>query len=187
VLSVIVQLPFASGPWALPILFRLFRTNADCERNAGVHRSKPVLAREMVDCVARWLRKYPIEVTADQAYACKNTIRDLPSNVEWIGAMRLDAALTAAPTGRRKKGDRLPSPQELAMDPNVPWTRTRVMLYGRTQTVEYKTCQAQWYHVVGSAMVRIVVVRCGTDDRPLRAFFCTRANRTVPSILQTYS
>jgi hypothetical protein len=187
VLSVIVHLPFTSGPWALPILFRLFRTEKECVQHGDAHRTKTVLAREMVDRVARWLPDRRLEIAADQAYANRTVVRGLPTRIVWFGALRLDAALTAAPTGRRKKGVRLPSPADLAADPKVPWSHTTVTLYGRTRTLAYKTCEAQWYHALGPTVVRVVVVRCTTGERPLRAFFCTEVRTSVPETLRGYA
>jgi hypothetical protein len=188
VLSVVVPLPFAATPWALPLLFRLYRPRADCTATGDTHRTKPELAREMLDRVVAWVRDRGVEVAADQAYSNGPVVRGLPARVVWFGALRPDAALTAAPTApRRKKGAPLPTPAALAADDQVPWSHTRVALYGRRRTVAYKTCVAQWYHALGPRLLRVVVVRCTTGTRPLRVFFCTDPTVSVPALLVGYA
>jgi hypothetical protein len=188
VLSVVVRLPFAATPWALPLLFRLYRTIKDCAATDADHRTKTALARELVDRVVAWVPDRRVEIAADQAYSCRTVVRDLPTRVVWFGALRPDAALTAAPTTpRRPKGAALPSPVDLAANARVPWSHTRVELYGRRRTIAYKTCVAQWYHTLGPRLVRVVVVRCTTGARPLRVFFCTDPTVSVPALLTRYS
>ena len=97
VLSVVVRVPFSQRPWALPVLFRLYRTKKDCARRRTTHRKKTELAREMLDLVARWLPDRNLRAAMDNAY-CNNTVlRGLPRTLRVVGAMRPDAALTATP------------------------------------------------------------------------------------------
>jgi hypothetical protein len=49
VLAVLVSVPFSSRPWALPVLFRLYRTEKECARRGVAHRKKTELARQMFD------------------------------------------------------------------------------------------------------------------------------------------
>jgi hypothetical protein len=188
VLSVVVRLPFTPRPWALPVLFRLYRTHDDCDTVGDVHRKKTELARELLTVVRGWVPDRALELALDQAYCNRTVLHDLPPRVVVFGSLRLDAALTAVPTDAgRRKGARLASPADLAADPTVPWSHTRVVLYGRRRTIAYKTCVAQWYHPLGPALVRVVVVRCTTGDRPLRAYFCTDPTASVPATLRGYA
>lgn len=187
VLSVVVHLPFASGPWALPILFRLYRTVSECKTRGAPHRTKTELAREMIERVLGWLPERRVELALDQAYSNGTVLRGLPARVVAFGALRPDAALSDAPAPGRKIGARLPTPAALAADDAVPWSHTRVVLYGRARTLAYKTCVARWYHSLGGAPVRVVVVRCTTGDLPLRVFFCTDPRVSVPGLLWGYS
>jgi hypothetical protein len=187
VLSVVVRLPFTPRPWALPVLFRLYRTHGDCDTTADVHRKKTELARELLAVVRGWAPARGLDVALDQAYCNRTVLQPLPARVVVFGSLRLDAALTAVSCDpRRLRGARLRAPAELAADATVPWSHTHVVLYGRRRTLAYKTCVAQWYHPLGPAPVRVVVVRCTTGDRPLRAFFCTDATVSVPALLRGY-
>jgi hypothetical protein len=109
--------------------------------------------------------------------------------------MRPDAVLTALP-GKRKRGARgrppvrgklLPKPEKLARNERIPWQTCRALLYGRQQTVHYKTIDAQWYRACGIGLVRVIVVRVDTGRINLRVFFCTDISLTVTQILETYA
>ena len=50
-LAVLVRVPFSTRMWALPVLFRLYRTKKECERRGVPHRKKTALAREMLESV----------------------------------------------------------------------------------------------------------------------------------------
>jgi hypothetical protein len=191
VLAVVVTPPFSSRPWALPVLFRLYRTAATCPPEA--FRKRTELARAMLDRLLAALPGEPVEVSADEAYCNRTVVGGLPARVTWVGAMRPDAALSAPPsaapaTGRpRKRGAALPKPRELAADERSPWRRLRATLYGRARTVQYKTMVGAWYRVGGASPVRVVVVKTEGGAVPFRVFFCTDVARSVDSILLGYS
>src|SRR5439155_492950 len=80
-------------------------------------------------------------------------VRGSPDRDTWFGAMRTDAALTAAPPPRRteqrgrprQKGDLRPSPAAHAKDPRVPWRTCTYTNHDQTYTARYKVLDAQWY------------------------------------------
>lgn len=194
-LSVVVHLPFSKRPWALPVLFRLYRTKKEHAKNRrGSYRKKTELAREMVDVAVSWLPQSQFRVTADVAYANDTVLRGLPENVHFVGAMRTDAVLTALPTDeerkktgrRRKRGKALPKPLGMSKS-TTPWKKVSAFLYGSEQTAEYKTVDAQWYRGAGVRLLRIVVVRTSRGTIPIRVFFCTDVTMSVPAILETYA
>lgn len=195
VLALLVRVPFSSRPWALPVLFRLYRNIKDCEKRGEDYSKKTELAREMIDVLVSWAGQRRIEVAADCAY-CNSTVSDgLPDNVVLFGAMRPDAVLTEPPqpvlpghTGRpRKRGKTLRKPEKLADDGRTPWKSTEAVLYGRKTTVHYKTIVGQWYRATGTRLLRIVVVRCATGRMPIRVFFSSDATLDVTTILETYA
>lgn len=194
-LSVVVHLPFSKRPWALPVLFRLYRTKQEHARNrGGPYRKKTQLAREMVDVAVSWMPERQFRVAADSAYANDTVLRGLPDNVHFVGAMRADAVLTALPTEqerkttgrRRKRGEVLPKPLGMSKS-TTPWKKLSAFLYGTQQTVEYKTIDAQWYRGAGVRLLRIVVVRTTRGTMPIRVFFSTDVTMTVPALLETYA
>jgi hypothetical protein len=150
VLSVVVRFPFSGRPWALPILFRLYRNEKECLANGDVYRKKTELAREIVDLVASWAGKRPVSVAVDSAYCNDTLTRDLSPHVTVFGAIRPDAVLTALPTARerrmtgrrRKRGKLIPKPETLAASAHHPWQTCRASLYGRTRAIQFKTIEA---------------------------------------------
>src|SRR5205085_10740667 len=60
-------------------------------------------------------------------------------------------------------------------------------LYGKLQTVEYKTYDAQWYRACGPRLLRVVVVRLSEGQLRLRVFFCTDITLSVRKILEGYA
>jgi hypothetical protein len=190
VLAVLVRVPFSTRTWALPLLFRLYRS----KRDAGAdYRKKTELAREMLEVVVTWteIDRCTLHLAIDQGYANGTVLREVSERVVVVGAMRPDAALTDLPVPaqgpRRKKGDRRPSPAQVAQDATVPWQHATAHLYGQTETVTFKTFVAQWYRVTGSRPVRVVVVRCVRGLMPYRVFFGTDPTWTVPALLEAYA
>jgi hypothetical protein len=195
-LAVLVTVPFSRRPWALPILFRLYRNKKECAKKKHVYRKKTELAREMLDVFIGWVGSRRIELAADSAYCNDTVTRDLPGSVVLFGAMRPDAVLTAEPpkarpgkkAGRpRKRGEVLPKPLQLASDDRHDWQTCKAMLYGKKTKVRYKDCLAQWYRACGVRLLRIVVVAVPTGAIKLRVFFCTDASLSVREILEAYA
>jgi len=194
VLAVLLPVPFSSRVFALPVLFRLYRTVKSCERAGEPHRKKTQLARDLLDVLATWVGGRRVELAADSAY-CNDTItRGLPSNFVLFGAMRPDAVLTALPPARRRRPGRpsrrgrpVAKPEMIAKDGRRPWLSCEARLYGALRVVRYKTVDAQWYRACGVGLLRIVVVKVEDGAIGTRVFFSTDTTLDVPQILETYA
>ncbi len=195
VLSILVKLPFSSRAWALPVLFRLYRSKKECAQAGDECRRKTQLAREMVDLLAGWVGERVIHLTGDVAYCCDTLTAGLPINVLLTGAMRLDAVLHApldpnAATARgrpRKKGNLLPKPRTLAENVAVPWESCEADLNGKLRVVQFKAFTGLWHRACGARLLKIVVVRCLDGTIPFRVFFSMDTTLTVPELLGVYS
>ena len=195
VLSVTVRFPFSRRPWALPVLFRLYRNKKECARKRHPYRKKTELARELVELAAQWAGGRGLHVAADAAYCNATLMRGLSSAVTVFGAIRPDAVLTAPPrvprvpkAGRRRlRGDVVPKPATLAQSAQRPWQTCKADLYGKHRRVHYKTIDAQWYRGSGPRLVRVVVVRVDDGAIKLRVFVCTDPTIAVVTILETYA
>ncbi len=193
VLALLVRLPCApQRTFALPVLLRLYRTRKEAHAHGARFRTKTQLAAEMLQVLAGWLAGRPVRLVMDGAYCCEGVVKRLPAGFVAFGAMRPDAALTAAPPrpaharGRRRlRGAALPSPAHRAA--HGRWKRCRAQLYGRQQRVSLQTCRAQWYRVAGPRLLRCVVVRTGAGARPFRTFFCTDASLSACEVLEVYA
>src|SRR2546430_2749621 len=155
VFSLQVALPFAPDKyWAFPILVRMYRKRQTAQRapgkggklerkqtgqaTASQYRTRPELALEMIQIVARWIPQRTLRVLGDSEYSGQSISRHLPANVKLISRMNMKAALyepaqkIVTRGRRRKKGDRLPSPLQLAQNKKAKWIKTTLTLYGKT-------------------------------------------------------
>jgi len=195
VLSVVVHFPFSRRPWALPVLFRLYRNEKECLAKAHPYRKKTQLGRDLVDLVVGWAAGRAVHAAVDSAYCNDTLTRGLDASVTVFGAMRPDAVLTAPPTDaerkatgrRRKRGKILPKPQQLFESDRYPWQTCQAELYGRRRRVQYKTIEAQWYRGSGTGLVRVVVVRVAVGSIGFRVFLCTDPTLSVTKVLETYA
>ena len=211
VLSLHVSFPFApQKTWALPVLVRLYRKRKNPKLAPGrngkpekkqtgqatdkQYRTRPQLALEMIQAVARWLGPRKLRVLGDSEYAGGSISRHLPANTELISRMTMNAALYELPphqaTGRgrrRKKGARLSNPLQMAQDSRRCWTQTTACLYGRTVKVWYQAIDALWYSSAGSRLLRIVVVHDPGGRRRDDCFFSTDLALTPQQILETFA
>ena len=210
VFSLHVSFPFAPGKvWALPILVRLYRKKKTSKlapgRNGKLekkqtgqatgkeYRTRPQLALEMIQVVARWLGTRKLRVLGDSEYAGGSISRLLPANAELISRMTMKAALFETPPPaagrgrRRRKGRRLPSPEQMAQDPGRSWIKTTVRIYGRKVKICYQSIDALWYSSAGSKLLRIVVVRDPCGRRRDDCFFSTDLTMKPTQILESFA
>jgi len=195
VLAVLVPVPFSSRAFALPVLFRLYRTVKSCERAGHAHRKKTQLARDMLDVLASWVGTRRVEIAADSAYCNDTIMRGLPTHFVMFGAMRPDAVLTAAPPKRPRRKPGRPSargravakPEVIAKDTRRPWHSCEATLYGVRRSVRFKTVDAQWYRSCGARLLRIVIVKVDDGAIGMRVFFCSDPTAEIPAILETYA
>ena len=210
VFSLQVALPFAPNKyWAFPILVRMYRKRHTGQRapgkggklepkqtgqaTAGQYRTRPELALEMILIVAGWIPQRILRVLGDSEYAGRSISRHLPANAKLISRMNMKAALYAPADKvvqrgrRRKKGNRLPSPLQMAQDKKAKWIKTTVVLYGKTVKLWYQTIDALWYPSAGQQLLRIVVVRDPSGRRRDDCFFSTDLTLKATQILEVFS
>jgi SRSO17 transposase len=196
-LTVAVRLPLFNRTWGLPILLRLYRSKASCDKKKKQYKKKTELAREMLDVLATWLPDRRIEVSADSAYCNSTVTKGLAKNIVLFGSMRPDAALTALPVeqkGKRKRGGRpavrgrrIPSPEKVYKTGKYNWYADEMTLYNRKQWVTYQSWTAQWYRACGPQLLRVVITKTSCGNIPFRVFFCTDPDVSVEYLLQRYA
>lgn len=200
-LAVLVPVPFSERRWALPVLFRLYRSKQTCAKESPNKNNKPCrkkteLGRDMLDLAIGWAAGRRIELCADSAYSNFTVAHQLPDSVVLLGAMRPDAVLTAPPPARvgtqrsgrpRKRGETLAKPQALAENLACEWQLLKITLYGQPRQVRFKECVAQWYRACESRLLRIVIVEVEHGSIGLRVFFSTDSEMSVTTILQGYA
>jgi SRSO17 transposase len=181
--------------WALPVLFRLYRSKKLCKAQRRPHRKSTELARELIELLARVLPNRKLIVVGDAAYTNRAVMRQRPSNVTVIGRCRLDAALYAPPPAprrgqmgrRRVRGKRLPSPGELSKSKKARWQRVEVTVYGKTVVVRVLVIDALWYVATHSELVRLVLVRGFPGHERDDVFVCTDPTLDPQTIIERFS
>ena len=195
-MMLVVKLPWAKRPWALPFLTVL----APSERaNANLHRRHKTVvkwARQMIAQVRRWWPRRRIVLIGDGGYAAVGLAlwcSGMLNPVTLVTRLRLDARLYASPPvpepGRRgpkpKKGLRLPSLAQRATDPDAVWETLTLSWYsGELRTVLVQTGLALWYTPRHNPVpIRWVLVRCPEGRFEDQAFLCTALDVTPTQIL----
>jgi hypothetical protein len=161
VLALRVPSPWGGEPLALPVMIRLRRKGSKDEEEEQL--SLVELAACMIFQLSKWLPNRRFRVVADGAYA--SLLRyQLPRTVV-ITRLRRDAALydLAPPrTGRRgrprTKGDRLPTPPELAAAV-TNWTSVQVCVRGQMVERRLWSRTLLWYETARSRPLLLVIVR----------------------------
>ncbi|MGB7722510.1 MAG: transposase, partial [Bryobacteraceae bacterium] len=163
------------------------------QAKAKQYRTRPEPALETIQIVASWILQRTLRVLGDSEYAGQSISRHLPANAKLISRMNMKAALYApaekiAKRGRRrKKGDRLPSPLQMAQTKKAKWIKTTLTLYGKQVKLWYQTIDAWWYPSAGQQLLRIVVVHDPSGRRRDDCFFSLDLTLAATQILEIFS
>jgi hypothetical protein len=164
---VAIQVTLFEKNWALPVMFRLHRSEKRCNAEKRPYRKLTEHARNLIEQIAKEFSDRQIEVVGDAAYTNSTLIKKRPKNVTLVGRSRLDAALYTPPARRRRgqkgrpriRGKRIASPATRATAKNAPWRNVEVHVYGKTITLRVLVIDALWFIVAGGELMRLVVVR----------------------------
>jgi hypothetical protein len=180
--------------WALPFLTALAPSERYYQEQGRAPKKITDWARQLVFQVRRWLPKRDLVVVADSAYAALDFLHacaSLVRPVTVITRLRLDAALyESAPPysgkGRpRKKGRRLPTPQQRIDNPDTLWQRLTLPWYDhRPHDLDVATFTALWYHTgLPAVPIRCVLIRDGAGKFDPQALLSTDLSLTPEQIL----
>ncbi len=170
-LGVVIELGFRTNRYfCLPICWRVYEKQGP--KTTKEHRTKSMLAAELVTMVGNWVPNRKILVVADSAYIGKNLLRNRAANIDVLGPICWKAALyeaVASPKRGCQHGKRLPTPAEMIKD-DVKWPVQQMQITFKndiTRTLEVKLISGVcWYSVVGPQEVCIVLVQLGRIDLP---------------------
>lgn len=195
VLAVVVKFPFATRPWALPVLAALYRPKSLNEAEGRRHKTPVDLARGLLAHLLHWFPERKFLLVGDGGYSS----RDLAAfchrkrkRCALIGKFPADAALYDTPPKVRKvgrpavRGRRRRSPQQVVRDGGLELTT--VKWYGRTdRQVKLKTASAHWYKPgIGLIRVQWVFVRDETGTRRDEYYFCTQPKLFTPAEIVSF-
>ena len=177
--------PWGGCPIALPVDARLHKKNDTTTTVAH--------AAAMMREIAGWLPDRELHLCADGAYATL-VGADLP-RTQVTSRMRRDAALfqgAPPPTGKRgrprTKGDRLPTPPELAAQARPQgWKKVTVDLRGTTAERLVHVRDVLWYRVNKTDLVRLVIVRDPAGVEPDDFFVTTDLTASGAQVASRYA
>lgn len=155
-LMLLVPISWAQRIWALPFMTVLAPSERYNLQQGRRHKKLTDWARQMLLQLRRWLPNRLIIIVADSSYAVLELLDAVRLKVCLITRLRLDAALyeplAPKPEGKRgpqgKKGARLPTLQEVLLDPQTNWTSVTIpQWYSRgPKEMLLVTETAVWYH-----------------------------------------
>lgn len=199
VLSVLVKFPFATRPWALPVLAALYRPPEWDRVHGARHKTPAHLARLLLARLMRWFPERHFIFAGDSGYGTSETARFCSKHrphLTLVSKFYGDAALYAPPPARtrrtmgrpRVKGQKLASPQESVANAA---TRTSLMVTwygGTTRAIEVVTGTGHWYRI-GEALVEVrwVYVHDCTGTHRDEYFFTTELSMCPKRIVECYT
>jgi len=184
VLALRVPAPWGGEPLALPVMIRL-------RRKGEKELTLVELAATMILQLTRWLPEHRFRVVADGAYA--SLLRyDFPRTVV-ITRLRCDAALndlapprTGRPGRPRTRGDRLPTPPELAAQV-TNWTSVKVCARGQMIERRLWSRTLLWYETARSRPLLLVIVRDPAGHQPDDYFITSDISMAPAEVAGLYS
>lgn len=198
ILGLVFPLPFRAGHcMCLPLLFRLYMNKKGAKRHGRPYRSRPELARELLQLACAGFAQRCFHLLADSAYGGQETLRHLPPNCQMTCRWQMNVRLCQSAPTRRPDGKRGPLPKRGAL-----LASPRQMLEGRCQHVQLDlygqhrsfrlASVAACLYTVPQRLLRIVVTESLTaSGRPrpnFRALYYSTANDAAPqTILEWYA
>jgi hypothetical protein len=199
VISVLVKLPFARRPWALPVVVALYRP-PEWDREHGTRHKTPAhFARLLLARLIRWFPQRHFIFVGDMGYGTSETARFCQQHrrhLTIVSKFYGDAALYEPPPPRtchtmgrpRVKGRKLASPQEVVAK-TAKRTRLMVAWYGgTTRAIEVVTGTGHWYRI-GEALVEVrwVYAHDCTGTHRDEYFFTTDLHMCPKWIVECYT
>jgi hypothetical protein len=199
VLAVLVRLPFARRPWALPVLVALYRSKQDNQKRGRAHKTPAELMQVLLRLMLRWFPDRSFRFAGDAGYG-SHEMAELAAQsrgrLHLVSKFHPKANLYQAPpevvgkrpNGRpRKKGAKLPSPQQVVAQ--SPRTRHNVAWYGGgRRDVEVVSGTGHWYKGgAGLVEVRWVYVHDLSGTHRDEYFYTTELALTPPEVIEHYA
>lgn len=156
--------PLKPGKSASPAAWAEFRGQQKQTKlsRVGAERIRR-LRRQLDRCGAE---DRPLVVSVDGSYTNREVIKTLPAKTTLIGRIRKDAKLYELPAGqpqtgrKRVYGNRLPTPEQIRQNKDLPWKSLQAYAAGRMHTFKVKTIAGvRWRPAGADHTLRLVVIR----------------------------
>lgn len=198
VLAILVKFPFARRSWALPVMVALYRSKSFDEEHGLRHRTPAELMRRMLAVLIHWFPERKWQFVGDGGFGTHPLARFCHrhrKHLDLISKFYPDANLYDAPPPRtkksgrpRKRGEKLPSPQEV-VSKTKKFKRLTVSWYGGGRRhVEVTHCTGHWFkNSVGLVPVLWVYVRDLTGTHRDEYFFTTDVRLSLKRVIELYT
>lgn len=198
VLAILVDVPGARRPWALPVLIALYRNKKDNEALGRRHKTATDLMRQLLCVMLRWFPGRKFVFSGDGAYgthALTEFAHRHRKHLILISRFHPDASLYAAPPkpsktrGRpRVKGKKQSSPEAVVKRAKRR-KKLRVTWYGgESRRVEIVTGTGHWYRAgAGTAEVRWVHVHDLTGTHRDEYFYTTDVRLSAKQVIEYFT
>jgi DDE superfamily endonuclease len=199
VLSVLVKLPFATRPWALPVLAALYRPPEWDRVHSMRHKTPAHLVRLLLARLIRWFPHRHFIFIGDTGYGTSETARFCQRHRRHLTVVSKfygDAALYEPPPPRtrrtvgrpRVKGQKLASPQEVVAHTAKRTSLTVAWYGGGTRDIEVVTGTGHWYRIGEDLVeVRWVYVHDRTRTHRDEYFFTTDLTMKPQQMVECYT
>jgi hypothetical protein len=197
-LCILVKFPWATRPWALPVLVALYRSKEWNRKHRRRHKTPPELARQLLAVLLHWFPERKFVSAGDGGFSTHNLAGFASrhrSRATLVGRFYPAANLYGPPSKRRspkggrppEKGRKLPSPESVVK--RSARTRLRVSWYGGgSRRVEVVSGTGLWYRAgEGSVPVRWVFVHDLSGTHRDEYFFSTDPTMTPKEIIETFT
>lgn len=155
-LMLLVPISWTERVWALPFFTVLAPSERYAQEAGKRHKKVTDWARQMLLQLKRWLPGRELIAVGDSSYAVLDLLAAVRGQVSFITRLRLDAALyepaparqLGKPGRKRKKGERLPTLEQVLKDAATQWQKVKLShWYGQKEKeMEITTATAIWYH-----------------------------------------
>jgi hypothetical protein len=197
VLAFLVKFPFASRPWALPILVALYRSKEWNDQHGRRHKTPAELMRQLLAVLLHWFPERRFVFAGDGGFGTHELTRfsaRRQGRLHLVSRFYADANLYAPPPLRgrqkgrpRKKGKKLPTPAQVVK--RAQRIRLNVAWYGGgRRDVEVVSGTGHWYKAgKGLVPVRWVFVHDLTGTHRDEYFFTSDLDMQVQDLIETFT
>lgn len=147
-------------------------------------------------------RDRELYLSVDGSYTNNTVLKNLPSGVTLIGRIRKDTRLHRLPNSnknlgrKRVYGERIPTPEEIRKDENIPWQQVKAWAAGKEHVFDVKVVKdLRWEKAGEKQTLQLVVIRPLHYRLTLKSkllyrqpayLICTDDNLDIQKLLQAY-
>jgi uncharacterized protein YerC len=200
VLAILVHFPFATRPWALPVLVALYRSPSKDKKQNRRHKTPAQLMRQMLKVLLRWFPDRHFLFAGDGGFGTHELARTAakrPRRLTLISRFYPDANLyKPAPVVRGKKpkgrprvrGAKMPAPAQVVAQTKERQKLNVAWYGGGRRDIEVVSGTAHWFKC-GEGLVPVlwVYVHDCTGTHRDEYFFTTDVSLSAQGVIEAFT